>query len=190
MSIYKSSLDQYAFVDEHTHNSDYPNDFITRRHVDQLFKVRYKDYNMYQEDKCTNTIANYIVKGIHEKNTLTQVFFSKENLDHLQSLIIKLVYDRSYGKWRITRQSDNELLIIMRSIYLQYAKHLPYDIKGQIAELNKQVILDTVPRIMVKVEQHLGYQRDQGSTLRPIPRGELASAAGTKTTKGFSSVFI
>lgn len=65
----------------------------------------------------------------------------------------------------------------MRSLYLQNAQHLLFDLEGQVAELNKRVLLDAVPRVMSKVEQYLGYTRDQGSTIRPIPRGELATMA-------------
>ena len=180
----------YSFLDQNTQNSGYSNNFINSRGVDKFFTQRYRDYQMFDEDKNTNTEANDIVKNILERNPLTQSFFSKENLDNLQNCIIKTVYERSSGNWKISRQSDNELYIVMRSLYLQYGKNLPYDIEGQVAELNRQVLIDVVPRIITKVEQHLAYQRDQGSTYRPIPRGELATMAGTRITRGFDSVFI
>lgn len=190
-SAYNTGLDQFSYVGQHTHNSDYPNSFVTERSNANLFGVGYQDYKMYQEDPCTNTTGNDIVKPILEKNPISQPFFSKKNLDHLQYLVVKLVKEKSGGKYCISRQSDNELMVVMRSIYLQYGKNLPYDIPGQIAELNKQVLIDVVPRIMVKAEQHLGYIRDRGSNgIRTMPRGEYASSAGTRVTKGFSSLFI
>lgn len=179
-----------TLVDANTHNSGYPNSFNTERSALNLFTEKYGDYKMYQEDPCTNTTGNDIVKPILEKNPISQVFFSKKNLDHIQYLIIKLVREKSNGKYCISRQSDNELYTIMRSIYLQYGKHLPYDLPGQVAELNKQVLLDAVPRVLIKVEQHLGYMRDQGSTIRPMPRGENATMAGSRVNRGFDSLFI
>lgn len=186
----QNANNNFSYLGQNTHNSGFTNMFLTSRHNDQLFTERYKDYKMFEEDGCTNTTGNDIVKGIHEKNPLTRAFFSKKNLDHLQNLIIKMVYEHSDCQYKISRQSDNELFTVMRSLYLQYGKNLPYDIPGQVAELNKQVLLDVVPRIITKVEQHLHYQRDAGSMPRPMPRGELASMAGTKTTRGFSSLFI
>lgn len=191
MSAYNTGLDQFSYVGQNTHNSEYPNSFITERSNANLFGTGYKDYNMVQEDPCTNTTGNDIVKPILEKNPISQFFFSKKNLDHLQYLTVKLVKEKSGGKYCISRQSDNELMVIMRSIYLQYAKHLPYDIPGQVAELNKQVLIDVVPRIMVKAEQHLGYIRDAGSNgIRTMPRGEFASSKGTRFNGGFDKFFI
>ena len=181
---------QGTLIDANGHNTGYTDCFNNDRSAFNLFTEKYKDYKMYQENPCTNTTGNDIVKPILEKNPVSQTFFSKQNLDHLQYLLIKLVKEKSNGKFCIGRQSDNELFIIMRSLYLQYGKNLPYDIPGQIAELNKQVLLDAVPRVLVKAEQHLGYMRDQGSTVRPMPRGEMATMRGTRVNKGFDSLFV
>ena len=180
----------YSYLGESTHNSTYPNSFLTERDNPNLFTQKYKDYTMIQENPETNNIADDILKNILEKTPLSEAFFSKKNLDHLQCLIIRLVKERSDGKWLISRQSDNELLTVMRSLFLQYAQHLPFDLKGQLVELNRQVIIDVVPRVLTKIEQHLGYIRDQGSTINPLPRGEFASSAGTKQNRSITSLFI
>lgn len=181
---------EYSYLGESTHNSTYPNSFLTERDNPNLFTQKYKDYTMFQEDSKTNNIADDILKNVIERTPLSDAFFSKKNLDHLQCLIIRLVKERSDGKWNISRQSDNELLIIMRSIFLQYSQNLPFDLKGQLVELNRQVIIDAVPRVMVKAEQYLGFIRDQGSQINPIPRGEYASSAGTKYNRSVTSLFI
>lgn len=180
----------FAWLGQNTTNSGYTNKWLESRHHNRFFDVRYKDYKLIEEDASCNNIANDIVKNIHETNPLAQTFFSKLNIDHLQELIIKVIYERSGGKWQISRQSDNELLTVMRSIYLQKAEHVPNRVIEEVAELNKQVLIDVVPRIATKIEQHLGYQRDAGSTYDPFTRGEIASQAGTRTTYGFSSLFI
>jgi hypothetical protein len=180
----------YSYLGESTQNSTYPNSFLTERDNPNLFTQKYKDYTMIQENPKTNNISDDILKNILEKTPLSDAFFSKKNLDHLQCLIIRLVKERSDGKWIISRQSDNELLIVMRSLFLQYAQHLPFDIKGQLVELNRQVIIDVVPRVLTEVEQHLGYIRDQGSQINPIPRAEYAGSAGTKYNRSITSLFI
>jgi hypothetical protein len=181
---------KYSYLGESTENSTYPNRFLTERDNPNLFTEKYRDYQMIKEDPKTNHIADDILGNILERTPLSDSFFSKKNIDHLQCLIIRLVRERSDGKWNISRQSDNELITVMRSLYLQYAQHLPFDLKGQLVELNRQVIIDVVPRVMTGVEQHLGYIRDQGSNLNPLPRGEYASSAGTKQNRSITSLFI
>jgi hypothetical protein len=179
-----------TFLGQNTSNTGYTNNWLEARHHRNLFNQHYKDYKLIDENPCHNDIANDIVKNIQETNPLAQAFFSKMNLDHLQNLIIQIIHRRSRGQWTISRQSDNELLVVMRSLYLQKAQHIEGDVVGEVADLNKQVLLDVVPRIASSIEQHLGYQRDRTATYDPFTRGELASNAGTKTTKGFTSVFI
>lgn len=181
-----------TFLGQNTTNSGYTNNWLESRHHNKLFTQHYKDYKLIDETNtaCHNDIANDIIKNIQETNPLAQAFFSRVNINHLQDLIIKIIYKRSRGQWVISRQSDNELAVVMRSIYLQKAQHIEGDVVGEVADLNKQVLLDVVPRISSKIEQNLGYQRDRGATYDPFTRGELASNAGTKTTRGFTSLFV
>ena len=46
----------------------------------------------------------------------------------------------------------------MRSMYLQYAKNLNYDIKEQVKELNTMVIRWCVDEIIKNVKQYIGYK--------------------------------
>lgn len=181
-----------TFLGQNTNNTGYTNKWLESRHHNKIFTQHYKDYKLIQEDptKCYNDIANDIVKNIQETNPLAQAFFSRDNINHLQSLIIQIIYRRSRGQWIISRQNDNELVVVMRSLYLQKAQHIENDVVGEVADLNKQVLLDVVPKISSKIEQYLGYQRDRSATYDPFTRGELASNAGTKITKGFSSLFV
>jgi len=183
-------LQSYAELENSNNAGGYPNSFLEQRHDNLIFNQHYKDYDYYEEDPKKNNIARDILKGILEISELSNFFFSKKNLDHLQYLIIREVRRLSEDKFKISRQDDNELLIVMRSIYLQYSKNLPYNIKEQVAELNKQVLLDVIPRVMVRIEQYLGFMRDNGRVAFPLARGQYVSSAGTRTTKGFSSVFI
>jgi hypothetical protein len=181
----------FSFLGHNASNTGLTNSWLESRHHDKFFSQHYKDYKIITENPgCDINFANDIVKNIHETNPLAQAFFSKINIDYLQELIIQIIYKRSDCKWKISRQSDNELLTVMRSIYLQKAQHIPDKVLEEVGDLNKQVLLDVIPRIASMIEQHLGFQRDSGTTYDPFSRGELASNAGTKTTRGFSSLFI
>ena len=97
-----------------------------------------------------------LTKGNWEETPLSDTFFGVRNMDFLQKRIKEEVFRRSGAKqWNIDEQDINELKIIMRSMYLQYARNMPTDIEGQIQELNNIVIEWSVPRIMSAVQHHL-----------------------------------
>ena len=60
--------------------------------------------------------------NVWEDNALSNLFFSGENVNHLQNKLIEGVYLKSNKKIQISRQNNDELYIIMKSIYLQYGK--------------------------------------------------------------------
>ncbi len=180
-------------IDSPLHNnSGFTNNWLESRHNDQLFNVRYPDYQLYQHDTSTATDTNYktILGSIQERSELNDNYFSKSNIVHLKNLIASQVYKKSGYSISAQAQSETELLIIMRAIFLQYAKHLPNDIRGQIAELNLKVLMDVVPRIITKVKMELTYQRDHGSQPLPIQLPVNVSNAGTKTGRSFDSFIV
>ena len=69
----------------------------------------------------------------------------------------------------------------MRSIYLQYSKNLPYNIKEQIKELNTMILDYCIPNILTEVEQYLSYKVNVSTLPKPMARPESLSSAGTKT---------
>jgi hypothetical protein len=53
---------------------------------------------------------------------MSRAFFGPENMKIIQNAIRRDVYDRSKeNQWVIDEQSADELQIVMRSLYLQYA---------------------------------------------------------------------
>jgi hypothetical protein len=90
------------------------------------------------------------------------------------------VYTKSCKKHVIDKQSENDLLIIMRSIYLQYAEHKPYNILDQIKVLNKHVVEFCVPKILEEINIYLYYRKDISQLPMPMERGEFISAKGNK----------
>lgn len=122
--------------------------------------------NSNKEHKKIDNTLNYSL----EDTGLSRLYFSKENLDNIQTDIRETVYtltandkDPVLDNVRpisIGRQNDLQLQIIMRSIFLQYAKHNNENIAGQIRELNDLVIREAVPDIITNIKQYLGYSAD------------------------------
>jgi hypothetical protein len=123
-----------------------------------------------------------LLRGNWAENTLSKAFFGPANTKIIQNAIRKTVYDKSgEKKWIIDEQSADELQIIMRSIFLQYAKNWDTQIPEQIRDLNALVIEWTVPRIMSEIEFHQYYIQDISHMPVPLSQPVSLSSAGTKS---------
>ncbi|MEO0236658.1 MAG: hypothetical protein ABIN35_00300 [candidate division WOR-3 bacterium] len=162
-------------------------EYLKRRHSNFLFLDHYKDFKMIDEKEIGPNDSYWdIMKTFQEKNPLLVFFFSKKNVDHLQNLIIQMVEYLSNGLYKISRQSDNELLVVMRSVYIKTPTNplaTGEQFKRNVCLLNKTVLDWVVPRIMVNIQQYLGYVRDKSQDLRFLDRPENVSIVGTKTNQ-------
>lgn len=148
--------------------------------------------NLFDKNASTSKIDNNSPEFYNEKNIsiinrnfagncVSEIFFAQENVDIIQKGIMNSVFNNSDGEFRIGRQSDTELKIVMRSMYLQYAKNLNYDIKEQVKELNTMVIRWCVDEIIKNVKQYIGYKKSISTLPLPLEHSLLPSQKGTKT---------
>lgn len=110
------------------------------------------------------------MRGLYEETLLSDLFFSNLNINNIQKLIKYEVYNIS--ELFIDKQPENDLLDIMKSVYLQYKEHpkipmnedeknqLKEEYKNEIDKLNKIVVDISVPIILSYIKQHLAYLRD------------------------------
>jgi hypothetical protein len=125
---------------------------------------------------------NDMLRGNWEKSPVSAAFFSAENVDLIQNSIRKEVFDRSKPKgYVIDKQSVEELKIIMRAIYLQYARNLPNNIAAQVEDLNRKVLDWSVPHILSAVDHYFFYLNDISHLPVPLPHMQHLSSAGTRT---------
>lgn len=123
-----------------------------------------------------------LMRGNWNETTLSRAFFSPENTRTLQTQIKQAVYEKSGEKqWVIDDQSADELQIVMRSIFLQYAKNLEQDIPGQVRELNRLVVEWCEPRISSEIGMYLYYLKDISKLPTPLEHPVLLSSAGSKS---------
>ena len=121
------------------------------------------------------------IKGIHTNNPLSELFFSRMNIDALHEAIRYQIYVKSCKKHVIGRQSETELKIIMRAIYLDNARHKQYDILSEVKRLNQLVLDFSVPRILQEINMYFTYKNDIDRMPVPLDRGEFQSAKGSKS---------
>ena len=139
-------------------------------------------YQLYENEENQYDFRNSL-KSINSDNVLNQTFFSQKNIDMIQNAIINEISKKT--GYTIARQSELQLQIIMRSIYLQYAKNDPCNIKQQIIDLDRKVINYSVDRVTVEISQYLEYKDTVNKMPNPISHPQNLSNAGTKTLTGF-----
>lgn len=108
------------------------------------------------------------VKGELERNNLNTLFFSKENIQMLQNGIRVGVYEMSNNKYILSNQNENNLKIIMKNIYTDYASYDPDAITQEIEKLNKLVLDYCVPMVYNESVAYEKYCFDQSTIVRPL----------------------
>lgn len=150
------------------------------------------DYGLHPSEKQApshNTFSKHALVGIQDPSPLNYYFFSDWNQQRLMDTIRYQVYVRSNYKYIIAPQSKQELQIIMRAYYLQYAMNLNCYYKEQVDDLNKKVIEYCVPRILAEIQQYLGYLQDVQYMPMPIDRPININSAGTRTLRSVTTTF-
>ena len=144
-----------------------------------LYGANYSPYETYSGSLEPQKCFTDSIKRVHVSTSLTESFFSAENVNLIQQEIIKRVYTQTNHV--ISRQSDMNLQIIMRSTYLQYGKNLPCQIKEQVIELNEEVFKECLRIIVPNIEQTIGYRNDLVKLPQTMQRAINVSSKGTKT---------
>lgn len=134
------------------------------------------------QDKSEKQFEHDMLRGNWEANDLSTSFFSQGNIQQIQNAIRKSVFERSKPKgYVIDDQSVDELKMIMRGMFYQYSKNLPYDIQGQIDELNQRVVDWSVPHILSAVDHYVYYLKDIDTLPTPMAHPVHLSRAGTRS---------
>lgn len=139
------------------------------------------DYEALQRGPTQKNLVVDALRGNIGISPVSELFFSDTNIDALQIGIHNMVLNKSCGKYRLGRQSDKELTIIMRAIYLQDSKNSKFDVLGQVRSLNEQVLAFSVPRLLSELKMHDMYINDIQKIPVPMSYGVNTSVAGTKT---------
>jgi len=125
------------------------------------------------DQRISKSNTRYLFKNLYGETPLTFLFFSNENVDNIQKLLRMHVYKQL--NYVIDNQSVNELLIVMRSIFLEYAAHPPLinetmtdaqkkelfiKYRNEVKRLNDIVIDELVPKLVSQIQQYLVYLQD------------------------------
>ena len=137
-----------------------------------------KPFDLFQNSTKPQDTNTSIISNIVVPNALSRTFFSNDNMERIQREIIQQVYKVSQKQ--IGRQSYQELQVIMKSMYLQYGRNLPYDIEEQVLTLNKYVIDECIRIIVPNILQYNKYLEDISSPIPVMPLPQNVSNKGYK----------
>tara|TARA_B100000900_G_C19965240_1_gene467469 strand:- start:2 stop:490 length:489 start_codon:yes stop_codon:yes gene_type:complete len=127
-------------------------------------------FNMFDKIPVDSRSYHDALTGNSYNTQLSDLYFSKENVQIIQNAIRAGVYKRSNGEHIISNQNLDTIHIIMRSIFLQNSKNLPNNITEQIKELNGLVIEEIVPKLLGEIEGYLVYRKDISEIPEPLQK--------------------
>lgn len=143
-------------------------DIFTPKTTD-LFQM----YDKIPVNQCA-TLRNP-TEGLWDNTTLSNTFFSSQNIEIIQNGIRAGVYRQSNGKYVIGNQDCETLKIIMRSIFLQYAANQPTNVRGQVEQLNKMVLDYCIPQVYGEAQGYHKYIVDASTMYVPMAPPILTS---------------
>lgn len=162
-----------------------------------MSKIQFDFNEMPQAYFCDNKksdgmrkqlIKNMTFSGDCDTPALSDIFFSDENMNIINKQLVYSVWKHTNGEYKIAPQSKDSLTIVMRYYFIEYARHLPYDIQGQINELNCLVVNNILPGVISNAEQYIGYLRDIGPRQEPPPR-PISTLSRSKDLPSVTSIY-
>ena len=162
---------------------------------------RYKFTADDGDAKLSGSNTRYLFKNLYGETPLTFLYFSDKNVKNIQNLI-KYVVHKEIGQ-NIDDQDTRELIVIMRSIFLEYSEHpvlLDETMSpekraavlklytNEVDRLNQLVVNETVPKVISQLQQYLDYLRDCSTQPIPIARAKNVSTSGTRTLRSITQL--
>lgn len=180
-----------------TYKKNMPSNFESIQSENKNKYIDYKNnniegyYEKYQQSSTVNyDRARQATQGFFEKNHITVVFFSDENMKRIQKKIKEEVLQRTKGQYQLDEDQDEaDLMIVMRAIYLDKCKNLPGETVRQVKLLNQQTVDYIVPDLISNIKQYFGYIKDINQPLQPMMRPMNVSSAGRRQLSSITTLW-
>jgi len=141
--------------------------------------------SLYDKNPVYTSSYNDAMTGNWTDTPLSKAFFSIENQQILQNGIRAGVYEQSKGKYMISQQSNTDLKMIMRAIFLTHSENRLSHFVDQIRELNNYVLEYCIPRIYGEAQGYLKYLQDASTLVVPMSAPVHTSLDKTLELKPF-----
>jgi hypothetical protein len=116
---------------------------------------------------CANNSG--AISTLYDSTPLILAYFSNKNINNLQNLLRYNIYQEI--KMVVDKQSRDELVAVMQSIYIMNARHpqlpqkrftkaLQKEYTMELLRLNEITIRRMLPHVISAIQQHVDYIRD------------------------------
>ena len=136
--------------------------------TNQLFQM----YDKIPANQCVS--FRNPTEGLWNDTPLSNLFFSKENIDNIQNGLRAGVFKRSNGQYTIGIQDCDVLKIVMRSTFLQYSANQKTNIKEQVYQLNQMVLNYCIQQVYSEAQGYIRYIYDASTLVVPIAHPVMA----------------
>jgi hypothetical protein len=135
--------------------------------------------------------ASMAIRGMqYELTPLSELYFSHENIKRIQKRIKKEIRKQSKGQYKLeVDQDESDLILAMRAVFADNAKHLPNHIVRQVKELNEHTIDYIVPDMLTNLKQHSLYLKRLDQPIQTMDRPLNVNNGGRKTLPSYTSVW-
>lgn len=155
----------------------------------QLFLNDHKHGNKFRNVLDSKIRKKFVAENLCNYDKLNKLFFSKKNVDIINKQIILNVWKKTNKQFKIGKQSISRLIIVMRWVWIQYARNLPFNYSEQIARLNCHVVDKIIPNIITNLEQKIGYLKDISERKAPLERAINTNFSQRSTLPSISNIF-
>ena len=165
---------------------DFKQPINSNGYMRDIYQTTRNDYIEKNEPIIFNNRRSYSLKGIIQETPLSNLFFSDLNVRALQMTIRYRIFEKKNEK--IGFQSENELFVIMRSIYLQPPDKVIASNKmlENLQILNEKVVEYSVTNVGDQLDQYRGYLKKISSA--PVPMEHPRSANTDSYTYDMSNI--
>lgn len=161
------------------------------------------NFTKHNDIELTGSNTRHLFRNLYGETPLTFLFFSKQNINNIQNVIKHLIYKELSQV--IDNQNVRELMIIMRSIFLEYHRHpklltpnmsdieqtkLKKQYTDEVTRLNELVINDSVPRIISQLQQYMDYLKDCSTQRSIMEKPQNTSVTGTRNVRSATNVWL
>ncbi len=178
-----------------TYKKNMPSNFESLQSSQKYIDYRNNNTDGYYEKYQQSSTVNYdrarqATQGFFEKNHITVVFFSDENMKRIQKKIKEEVIRRTKGQYQLDEdQDESDLTIVMRAVYLDKCKNLPGETVRQVKLLNQQTVDYIVPDLISNIKQYFGYINDINKPLQPMMRPMNVSSSGRRLLPSVTTLY-
>ena len=143
--------------------------------------------NFQNNIKKSNNMATLAMRHITTKGAdsnevydeISRIFYSEENINRIQKMIKKTIFERTKGQYKLDEdQDESDLLISMRAVFLEHSRFLPNMMVHQVKELNHKTIERIVPDMLSMIKQDEEYVNQLDKPIEPIALPVNVSRAG------------